>query len=369
MVAPDAPEAALNCICPYYTMFPLGFPLQALAQATPGEWVLDPFCGRGTTLFAARLMGLPSVGIDSNPVAAAVSAAKLVHVSPEAVAARCVRILRSGPIDVEAPEGEFWEVAYHRDTLADVCRLREHFLHECTLPEDIALRALMLGILHGPRTKSLPSYLSNQMPRTYSTKPAPALRFWHSRGLLKPERVDVAELVARKARHFFGSLPAQVEGTVRLADSRELDPSWVGRSVKWVVTSPPYYGMRTYRPDQWLRNWFLGGPPRVEYCQEGQISHRGREQFVQSIAEVWRRVADVCCDGAQMVVRFGAIPSTRLEPASLFEETVHAAHCGWRVVSVQKAGAASDGRRQASQFAVVQNRAREEIDIRLTLER
>ena len=28
----------------------------------------------------------------------------------------------------------------------------------------------------------------------------------------------------------------------------------------WVVTSPPYYGLRTYGPDQWLRQWFLGGP-------------------------------------------------------------------------------------------------------------
>jgi len=40
-------------------MFPLDFPLDILRKrALPGDRVLDPFCGRGTTNFAARLVGL-----------------------------------------------------------------------------------------------------------------------------------------------------------------------------------------------------------------------------------------------------------------------------------------------------------------------
>lgn len=64
-----APLLRLNGLCPYYTMFPLSFPFDALANSKAGEWVLDPFCGRGTTILAARLRGLPSVGVDSNPIA------------------------------------------------------------------------------------------------------------------------------------------------------------------------------------------------------------------------------------------------------------------------------------------------------------
>ncbi|WP_338066098.1 DNA methyltransferase, partial [Hydrogenibacillus schlegelii] len=40
-------------------MFPLDFPLSHLKEARREDWVLDPFCGRGTTLYAARLLGLP----------------------------------------------------------------------------------------------------------------------------------------------------------------------------------------------------------------------------------------------------------------------------------------------------------------------
>jgi hypothetical protein len=58
-----APILRLDGLCPYYTMFPLSFPFEALAKAQKGEWVFDPFCGRGTTIFAARLRGLPSVGV------------------------------------------------------------------------------------------------------------------------------------------------------------------------------------------------------------------------------------------------------------------------------------------------------------------
>ena len=75
----------LNTVCPYYTMFPLAFPLERLARAEATEWVLDPFCGRGTTVFAARLRGLGCVGIDSNPIAAAIAAAKLTDTTAEAV--------------------------------------------------------------------------------------------------------------------------------------------------------------------------------------------------------------------------------------------------------------------------------------------
>ena len=56
----------LNAICPYFTMFPLDFPLGILkVHAKPGARVLDPFCGRGTTNFAARLLGLDTIGIDA----------------------------------------------------------------------------------------------------------------------------------------------------------------------------------------------------------------------------------------------------------------------------------------------------------------
>lgn len=71
------PGHALNAICPYFTMFPLEFPLRILRRHRRARVVLNPFCGRGTTLFAARIRGLRGVGIDTSPVAISISQAKL----------------------------------------------------------------------------------------------------------------------------------------------------------------------------------------------------------------------------------------------------------------------------------------------------
>jgi len=46
----DDPLLRLNAVCPYFTIFPLQFPFNRLAKAKPGQVVLEPFCGRGTTL-------------------------------------------------------------------------------------------------------------------------------------------------------------------------------------------------------------------------------------------------------------------------------------------------------------------------------
>jgi|SRR6516164_8499773 SAM-dependent methyltransferase len=80
------PCIALNAVCPYYTMFALEFPMSVLSRVgRPNLRVLDPFCGRGTTIFAARLSGYQVFGIDSSPIAVAIAGAKLAEATAENV--------------------------------------------------------------------------------------------------------------------------------------------------------------------------------------------------------------------------------------------------------------------------------------------
>ena len=191
----NLPLMRLNTACPYYTMFPLDFPLQHLIDAPKDAWVLDPFCGRGTTLFASRLLGLGCVGIDSNPTATAIAAAKLSNASAQAVITLVREILTQRKKPARIPSGEFWNLCFHSRTLSDLCKLREYLLKKCVSSEEITLRAILLGILHGPLQKGKPTYLSNQMPRTYATKPNAAVHFWKRRALTKPQYVDVLDAV------------------------------------------------------------------------------------------------------------------------------------------------------------------------------
>lgn len=364
----NSPLLRLNSIAPYYTMFPLDFPFGALAGLPETTRVLDPFCGRGTTLFAARLRGMPAVGIDVSPVASAIAAAKLVAVTPEAVSEECARILNEEPSPTEVPAGAFWRMCYHPDTLREICTLREALLRLEPTPARTALRAVMLGILHGPRSNGRPSYLSNQMPRTYATKPAAAVRFWTKRNLVDPPRVDTLDLVTRRARFSFHELPPPVDGKVVRGDSRELVRSLSEYGFGAVVTSPPYPGMNTYISDQWLRYWFLGGPSDVNYDRSGQLGGYSSERFVSDLASVWRDTAAVVKPGARLAVRFGVLPSLQQDPAELLRRSLALSGRPWRVLKVESAGSARDGHRQADQFALKTSSARDEIDLYAVLE-
>lgn len=354
------PEAVrLNAIVPYFTMFPLDFPLSVLqGEAKQGERVLDPFCGRGTTNFAARLLGLDSLGVDSSPVAVAITAAKLVSPSPEAILEEARRIL-TRPASEVIPQGEFWDWAYHPKTLEELCRFREAFLEECSSPPRLALRGILLGALHGPVYKTA-SYLSNQYPRTYAPKPAYAVRFWRSRNL-RPIQVNTLEVIEQRVRRYYAH-PLPPRGAVVLGDSRKGEAFKSARErFHWVITSPPYFGMRTYVPDQWLRYWFLGGPDDVQYEQPDQLGHGSSERFVSDLAQVWSNVAGQCVHGARMVVRFGGLGSQRAEPLELLRQSF--SPTPWKVVKSRPLPDAPRGRRQASSFLHRDHRAVEEHDL------
>jgi hypothetical protein len=343
-------------------MFPLDFPLGILSKrAAKGDWVLDPFCGRGTTNFASRLLGLPSLGIDSNPVAAAITASKLVN-SNVAEILREARAIITESSAMSIPRGEFWKWAYDRTTLMDICCLRQAFLHDCKSAARIALRGIVLGALHGPRQKALPGYFSNQSPRTYAPKPAYATRFWRDRALAPPA-VDVLAVIERRAYRFFTDLPGGL-GICQLGDSRNtlsLVPCCRRKRFRWVITSPPYYGMRTYLPDQWLRNWFLGGSETVDYTNRDQIVHSSPEEFAADLFSVWRNAADVCSSSAELVIRFGGITDRCANPLDIIRRSL--AGTGWRITTIVHAGTASEGKRQADAFLRKRSRPMAEYDV------
>lgn len=347
-------DSSLNAICPYFTMFPLSFPLSILQRfGRTGEWVIDPFCGRGTTNYASRALNMPSIGIDSSRVAVALTQAKLANTSSQRIIATAEHILSSGPAASNVPTGEFWRWAYHPKVLTALCKLREALIHDCRSDSRKALRALLLGALHGPRPKTKNSYFSNQSPRTYAPKPNYAVNYWRLHSL-RPPYVDVLEIIRERAKRYFNDGGSSCIGKVIRADSRKSDTYnklLTGEQIKWIITSPPYYGMRTYIADQWLRNWFVGGTDTVDYSTNHQLTHFSPNDFTSDLKLVWKNVASICSDDARLVIRFGGINDRKVDPISLLKTSL--ADSGWRIQTIRSAGEPSKGRRQAEHFTNV----------------
>jgi hypothetical protein len=187
------------------------------------------------------------------------------------------------------------------------------------------------------------------MPRTYATKPSPAIAYW-KRNALTPHRVDFRAALSRRARYVLKDLPDAVPGQVVHGDSRRADTFGFKRRFSHIVTSPPYLGMRTYRPDQWLRHWFLGGTAGVDYSTTDMLPPTPEANFIAELGKVWSAVAKVSRPGAALTVRFGSLPSYPSQPEDVLRQSLAASRAGWQVESVVSAGPSTLGKRQASQM-------------------
>lgn len=329
-------------------MFPLEFPLRVLRRHKSARVVVDPFCGRGTTLFAARALGLRAVGIDASPVAVAISQAKLSQATTRDTVALARRLIQRTATPT-IPQGEFWRRAFHEDTLRDICSLRESFLRLKQHTDEVALlRAAILGILHGPTTR-VRSYLSNQMPRTFAPKPAYAVAFWKARGLRAPG-VSLLTALERKLCLLETSIdelqPADFTDVIRGDSSLAATYRRAPRHIDVVVTSPPYYGMRTYVADQWLRQWFLGGPSTIDYSPHDVLPNSSPADFAEALGRTWKRLALRARDQLHLHVRFGAIPSRAVDARNLLLESLESSAINWEIISLRGAQNADAGKRQ-----------------------
>lgn len=363
---------SLNAVCPYHTMFPIDFPMRILRGMKSGQVVADPFAGRGTTLYAAREKGLIGYGIDTSIVAAAISRAKIASATPEEVL-QAYDALMLGVKDMPMPEGKFWKVAFHPETLQDLCRIRESLMRIDSPEESGAvsiLRAICLGAMHGPLRKGEPSYFSNQMPRTFAPKPDYAIKFWRQRELEAPH-VSIRSVIEARAKRLLKDVPKQIIGSyVCLGDStRSSSFARLPGQIDCVITSPPYYGMRTYEQDQWIRLWFLGGDDKVSYKTAHQLSHAGQQEFARSLSEVWNRIAENASPRLKMAVRFGAIHSLSTNYIKLLKDSLALSCADWRITAIRSAGGAEDGRRQALHMGEKASSARSitERDFYITL--
>ncbi len=345
-------------------MFPVEFPSRIIKRYVKKNLnILDPFCGRGTTNFAASKLGYYSTGIDSSPVATAISESKVTYVSSNKVIKEAENILNKNK-NMKVPKNDFWNLAYHPEVLNQICLLREELLNKCDTPERKGLRAIILGSLHGPKLKYEQSYLSNQCPRTFAPKPKYASNFWKKRGLL-PDNVDVIQVIQKRALRYFND-EIKVEGMIIKGDSRDKNLfKKINKKFDWIITSPPYFGMNTYIQDQWIRNWFVGGSHEVDYTSPDQIMHSNEEMYLEDLSSVWKNIEKVSNNGARLIIRFGDLPSKESNARDLIKRSL--INTNWKNIRAYKEGLSSKGRRQSDYFLKNSSQPKQEYNVWATL--
>jgi len=290
-------------------MFPPGFVERyVLAFTNPGEVVFDPFSGRGTTVFESLLLGRRAFGLDINPVAACVSAAKA---APPAEVSLLNRIddlsVKFANADfIQIPDTEFFAACYAPETLRQIVFLKKSLSWK-TSKVDRFIAAMALGCLHGESHKSRNAF-SNRMPRTISTKPDYSVRWWADKGLTAPKR-DVFEILKSQVKFRFAKGIPSLVGEVRLGDVRDATSMYrkLHGKVKLVVTSPPYLDTTDYGEDQWLRLWFLGGEQRPKSGIFPDARHGTAAAYWAFLAAAWKGISGLLAPDCTIVIRIGGM--------------------------------------------------------------
>lgn len=298
----------LHALCSYYAMLPEAFVTSWIEATTmPGDLVLDPCCGRGTVPFQALLMDRAVVGNDINPVAACITRAKTRPPEPDAVRQRLrqlAELFDESTFDDEVSRlPEFFGRAYDPTTLRQLLHLRRRLRWQRSRVDCMA-SALVLGSLHGGSHRS-PYYFSARMPHTIATKPDYSIRYWQRHGITAPP-VDVFEVLNQRVGYRYATGVPSGRSKTRLGDMRGLNADVVGRPVDCVITSPPYLDTTSYEVDQWLRLWFLGGPPSPA---TGRVSrddrHRRPTPYWRMIDDLFAMFGRVMRTDGHIVIRIG----------------------------------------------------------------
>ncbi len=238
----------LHALHAFAAKFPAQLPrhfIEGLSE--PGETVLDPMSGSGSTLLEGWLAGRNVIGVDLDPLAARQCSAKTTWVDPRVIEDAGQRALSDARRRVEVGH----PLEAFRMELDDATNA---FLDYWFLPETQAeLSALVLAIREetSPVLRNLLEVLFSATIVTKSGGVSRARDLAHSR----PHRVTdkqprspfrMFENQVRQATRAFADTPDSggASGSIIAADSRHLPLA--DNSVDLIVTSPPYANALDY---------------------------------------------------------------------------------------------------------------------------
>jgi DNA modification methylase len=291
----------LHAIHPYPAKFIPQIPRSLIQLFHPGDDspVLDPFCGSGTTLVEAQELGLPSIGIDLNPLATLVSKVKTTPVD-DSVA----RVGRD--VSVAARQ----RVREGRFTIPEIPRL-DHWFQTPVQQALAALVAEIDAVANPDVADALRVALSSIIVRVSNqdsdTRYAAVEKDVPQESVLQGFERAAASVAAALAEVGSGLFASQrPRARVITKDILKVQPDDVGGGIGLVVTSPPYPNAYEYWLYHKYRMYWLGSmdPIAVREAEIGarphyfKVNHQTEHDFERQMGQTFSLLARVMQKGA-----------------------------------------------------------------------
>lgn len=298
---------------PYYAMFPIDFAFKVVDKySKPNDYILDPFAGRCSSVYAGGVLGRNSFGIEINPVGWLYGKTKLAPAKKEDVLDRLLDIYN---LKNEFTHKAYWLPKFFRKCFCvEVRKLLLAARNHLNWQEndiDASLMSILLVYLHG----KLGEGLSNQMRQTKAMGVNYSINWWEKNGFLKPPKINPLEFIVKKiewryakgrpeinteSKVFFGDATIKLEDLITKSEKEEIKFSLL-------FTSPPYCSIVDYYADQWLRLWLLGGLPYPKInIDKHKRRFNSKTDYYNMLNVVFGRSAKIMKEDATIFVRTDA---------------------------------------------------------------
>jgi len=303
------PEARWARFGPYYAMFPLDFAFDVVNKySKEGDFILDPFAGRGSSIYAGGVLGRHSLGIEINPVGWLYGSVKLRPAEENDVIDLLLDIYNKGNEFKNSIQcmPQFFRMCYCDDVLKFLLSAR-HSLDWKYNSTDATLMSILLVYLHG----KLGEGLSNQMKMTKAMGVNYSISWWKKHNLIKPPEINPIEFMIKRIKwRYKKGTPTIFDSHIVYGDStihlKDIVKKALAEDIRFslLFTSPPYSSVTDYYADQWLRLWLLGGS---ELPKATQQKHKGRfvskEDYASLLDTVFRNCSLIMDERSTIYVR------------------------------------------------------------------
>ena len=320
----DFPERAthggIEGIHPYPAKFIAEIP-RALLDALPvppGTAVLDPFCGSGTTLVECQRRGLPSVGIDLNPIACLMTKVK-TSLQPDGLgeAAHATVALARRARETAIPGIPRLDHWFNRHVQTALAALSDALATAPTVHRDTLRLALSSIIVRVSNQESDTRYAA--VEKAVATE-------------------DVFENFLRSVERIHNSLAKRnyplTPSVVLDADTLSVDPVRIGCRIGMIITSPPYPNAYEYWLYHKYRMYWLGFDPiSVKEREIGarahffKRNHHTEDDFVEQMTQTFGLIRKVLVQDGYVcfVVGRSRIHGRIVDNARIIKEVAQAA--------------------------------------------
>lgn len=323
---------------------------QAIELLTdPGEEVLDPYCGSGTTLLECALLSRRSIGIDMNPLAILISGVKTTPLEPSILEDLFERETNSlqpllqkdqlslfaeghndfGTIGESVVNDWRWNDPWYSKWFFDSPRFELIAIHQLIMSEpDPHCRDILLVAFSDVLRSSSRAHggYPNVMFDKGKSEPLP----------VTPRYLARLDEIIRSVETLGGSFESEYQPKILLGDAQDIP---IGdESIDAIVTHPPYVGSIPYAEYGALSLAWLGHDPREldrtltgGKRQTKDVVSRFRAGFGQMISESYRVLKR-----KRMLFMLLGNPTVKGEVVDLTEMAVGlAAETGFSVYAVQ----------------------------------